>query len=507
MSNRGWFNLFCVPGAILGTLFLTPALRAAEPVSRADVAIAGGAVPPVNSWATLHLTLPSLSGGNITVELQDRRGGPIVRRRLAVYRRHILMPLPYVAGATGSSRAWPVVVKLFRAGKMQRVMQVHVDLPVARVGGAVIVGVPGAVRSQLPAVALALGKPVTPVLFSRRQLAASPVLNFATCRWLLLNRVTARQLPRRRVSALLSLGIRLIYLGTAPNRVLPAPFWRNTGKTAAVLPIWKTVRLHGFSHGPPMVVPHLSRMRLPGLHAPTSWEITAWAIGPLTIIMLILLRWAVPGQWYLIVSMAIGVALLSLAAICFLTATTTPAQTTFQWQTEFPAAPVRLRTTIRIQRALHGSSRAATHTRGITLPLAWSARAWLAFHGVITLHANTSTLAYRITRHVTILACQTTASIRPKLPGGNIIPPTAPSGALAVPLPKNYTALFARGQIFLPPHPHHGRDFYNWLNSQPTKVQPVLRLWLLLQFNPHRRYALCTTASRLRIMPLTHQTH
>ena len=505
MSNRWWFNLHCVLGIVLGILFLAPVLRAKVPVSRAHIALDGGVVPHVNSWATLRLTLPPLSGGNITVEIQDLRGGPVVRRDLAVNRRHILMPLPYVAGAGGLGGAWPVVVKLFRSGKLLRVMRVHVDLPLARVGGAVTVGVPGAMRSQIPTLALALGKPVTPLLFSRRQLAASPVLNVASCRWLLLNRTTARQLSGRRVRALLSLGIRLVYIGIAPHGLLPPTVWRIAGKSAGDLSIWKTVRLNGFSHGASVVVPHLSRMRLPALHAPASWEITAWAIGPVTILMLILLRWAVPRGWYLIVSMAIGVTLLSAAAICWLTATTTAAQTTFQWQTEFPGAPVRMHTVIRIQRALHSSGWVAPHTRGITLPLAWSARAWFAFHGVISLHHNTSTLAYLITRHVTILGSQTTASVSPTLPRGSVSLSTGPSGMPG--LPTDYSAIFAAGRIFPSAHPHHGRDFYNWLDSQSPKVQSALRLWLLLQFNPHRRYALFTTANRLRVMPLPDRIH
>ena len=475
------------------------------PLSRAHIVLDGGVVPHVNSWATLRLTLPPLSGGNITVEIQDLRGGPVVRRDLAVYRRHILMPLPYVIGAGGVGGAWPVVIKLFRAGELPRVLRVHVDVPLARLGGAVTVGVPRAMRSQITTLALALGRPVTPLLFSRRQLAASPVLNVASCRWLLLDGATARQLSHRRVRALLSLGIRLVYIGTAPNRLLPPSAWRIAGKSAGGLSIWKTVRLNGFSHGPPVVVPHLSRMRLPALHAPASWEMAAWAIGPVTILMLILLRWAVPRGWYLMVSMAIGVTPLSVAAVCWLTATTTAVQTTFQWQTEFPGAPVRMRTAIRIQRALHSSGWVAPRTRGITLPLAWSTPAWFAFHGVISLHPNTSTPAYLITRHVTILGCRTTASVSPTLPRGSLSLSTGPSGEPG--LPTDYSAIFAGGRIFLSAHPHHGRDFYNWLDSQPSKVRSALRLWLLLQFNPHRRYALFTSANRLRVMPLPDRIH
>ncbi len=469
------------------------------------IALDGGVVPHVNSWATLRLILPPLSGGNITVEIQDRRGGPMVRRRLAVYRRHILMPLAYVAGADGLGGAWPVVVKLFRSGELLRVMRAKVDMPLAHAEGAISLAVPRAIRSEIPALARALGKPVVPVLFSRRQLAGTPVLNVASCRWLLLNGATAQQLSSRRVMALLSLGMRLVYIGGGRSRLLPSSAWRTIGKSAHGLAIWKTLRLNGFSHGPPVIVPHLSRMRLPPVHAPRSWETVAWAIGPVTILMVILLGWAVPRGWYFILSLVIGVALLSAAAVCFLTATTAAAHNTFQWQTDFPAAAVRIGTTIGINRALHGSGWVAPPTRGITLPLAWSARAWLAFHGVISLHGNTTALAYSMTRHVTILASQTRATVNSTLPRGGFMASSGLSGVRASGVPNGYSALFASGQIFLAAQPRRGRDFYNWLHHQPSRVQSTLRLWLLLQFNPHGRYALFTSANRLGIMPLARQ--
>lgn len=509
MSNRRWFNLSCFLGVILCTLFLAPlpALRAMAPLGPMRIALNGGVVPHVNSWATLRLILPPLSGGNITVEIQDSRGGPIVRRRLAVYRRHILIPLAYVAGADALGGAWPVVVKLFRSGRLVRVLRAKVDMPLAHTEGAIAVAVPRAMRSEIPALARALGKPVSPVLFSRRQLAGTPVLNVASCRWLLLNGATAQQLSARRVMALLGLGMRLVYIGAGQSRLLPSSAWRTIGKSAHGLAIWKMLRLNGFSHGPPVVVPHLSRMRLPPVHAPKSWETVAWAIGPVTILMVILLGWAVPRGWYFILSIVIGVVLLSAAAVCFLIATTAAAQNTFQWQTDFPTAAVRIGTTIRINRALHGSGWVAPHTRGIMLPLAWSARAWLAFHGVVILHRNTTALAYSMTRHVTILACQTRATVNSTLPQGGLMPSSGHSGGRASGIPTGYSALFAYGQIFLSAHPRRGRDFYNWLHSQPPRVQSTLRLWLLLQFNPHRRYALFTSANRLGIMPLARQAH
>ena len=509
MSNRRWFKLNGLFGVILCTLFLAPvpALRAMAPSGQVRVALDGGLVPQINYWATLRLILPPLSGGDITVEIQDLRGGPTVRRHLAVYRRHILMPLPYVAGSGGLGGAWPVVVKLFRSGKLLRAMRAQVDMPLAHAEDAIPVAVPRAMRSQIAALALALGKPITPVSFSRRQLAASPVINVASCRWLLLNGTTAQQLSHRRIMALLSLGMRLVYIGGGRSKLLPAAAWSPTGKSANGLAIWKTLRLNGFSHGPPVVVPHLSRMRLPPLHAPGSWEMVAWAIGPVTMLMVILLRWAVPRGWYFIFSIAIGVALLSAASIFYLTATTHPAQSALQWQTDFPTAPVRISTTIRINRALHGSSWIAPHTRGITLPLAWSARAWFAFNGVIRLQRNTSALAYSMTRHVTILACQTRATVNSTFPRGGLMPSTGSSAAPTSGFPVGYSALYAQGQIFLSAHPHHGRDFYNWLDRQPPKVQSTLRLWLLLQFNPHRRYALFTTANRLRVTPLPDSPH
>ncbi len=507
MSNRRWFKFYCVVGVILGIVFLAPTLRAMAPPGQMRIALDGGVVPHVNSWVTLRLTLPPVSGSNITVELQDLRGGPTVRRRLAVYRRHILMPMPYVSGAGGLGGAWPVVVKLFRSGKLLGVLHAQIDLPLSHAEGAISVAVLRAMRSEIPALSLALGKPVTPLVFSRRQLTSSPALTVASCRWLLLNGTTAQQLSRRRVLDLLSLGIRLVYFGAGRGSLLPSSAWRIIGKSANGLAIWKTLRLNGFSRGPPMVVPHLSRMRLPPLHAPTSWEMVAWAIGPVTILMAILLRWAVPRGWYFILSIAIGVALLSTAAVCFLTATTAAAQSTFHWQTDFPTAPVRIGTTIRINRALHGAGWVAPHTRGIMLPVAWSARAWFAFHGVISLHRNTTTLAYSMTRHVTILACQTRATVTSTFPRGALRPSSGPSGVRASGFPTGYSALFAQGQIFLSAHPRHGRDFYNWLNRQPPQVQSTLRLWLLLQFNPRRRYALYTSVNRLRVMPLAASLH
>ena len=506
MSHGRFYNLdficrtfFC---ALLLAMLVRPATRADARADRAALTLAGGDAPHVNSWATLRLTLPSMAGGNITVEIRDLRGGPTIRRRLAVFRRHLLMPMPYVIGAAGLGGNWPVIITVRHAGRRLRVLNLKVDLPLANSIHGAFVAVRHHMQSQVNALSAALGKPLTPMVFSMRELAASPVLNFASCRWLLLDRTTAHELSRRRVLALLSLGVRLVSISNRPPAIPPASAWHRGRKSAAGYFIWTTPHFDGFSHGPPVVVPHLTKLRLPRVHAPGSWKLAAWAIGPVTILMLILLRWAVTRRRYFILSTAIGAGLLSAATVFWLTATTPSARTTLQWQTYIGHSELTLRTAITMNRSPHGSGRAVTHADGIALPLAWSGRAWFAFHGVVNLHRNAAALKYPVGRRVRILAYKTQAVFSPVLPrygsGESRTRKRSPKSGLS----PDQSVLFADGQIFLPVHPHQGRDFYNWLGQKDAMIQSTLHLWLLLQFNPHRRYDLLTGAHGIKIIAL-----
>jgi len=438
----------------------------------------------------------------VTVDMRDLRGGPTISRRLAVFRRHLLMPMPYVIGAAGLGGNWPVIITVRHAGQRLRVLNLKVDLPLAKSLHGAFVAVRHHMQSKVNALSAALGKPLTPMLFSMRELAASPVLNFASCRWLLLDRTTAHELSRRRVLALLSLGVRLVSISNRPPAILPTSAWHRSRKSAAGYFIWTTPHFDGFSHGPPVLVPHLTKLRLPRMHAPGSWKLAAWAIGPVTILMLILLRWAVTRRRYFILSTAIGAGLLSVATVFWLTATTPSTRTTLQWQTYIGHSELTLRTAIIMNRSPHGSGRVVTHADGIALPLAWSGRAWFAFHGVVDLHRNAASLMYPVSRRVRILAYKTQAVFSPGLPrygsGESRTRKRSPKSGLS----PDQSVLFADGQIFLPVHPHQGRDFYNWLGQKDAMIQSTLHLWLLLQFNPHRRYDLLTGAHGIKIMPL-----
>jgi hypothetical protein len=478
--------------AFLGILLLaataTPAMGADTPDGRAAIALADHIVPHVNSWATLQIALPRIAGRSISVAIEDGRGGPIVRRRLRIFRRHILMPLPYIAGAGGLGGNWPVIVKIGRAGKILRVLHLGVELPLAGATHAATIAVPHVMTSQFGALTKAFNRRLTPVFFSRHQFALSPVLNLASCRWMLLSPATAHQLSHRRVMALLSLGVRLICVSTKPPDILPASAWHNSGSSGKSLTLWTTPRFDGFIHGPPVVIAHLAAVRIPPLHAPASWKYAAWAIGPLTIIMLILLRWAVMRRWYFILSLGIGVTLLSVAAILWLATTTGVVRTRYQWQTFLASGPLSVKDTVTMNRSLHRTGWVTGRSDAMTLPLAWSVRSWLAFHGIIDVHRNTAALTYQVSRRATILDYQLQAATS-RYVARYPMALSAKYGELKKgKFSSDSGVLFSAGQVFLPSDPDHARDFFNWLSRQSLSTQATLHLWLRLQFNSRHKY-------------------
>ncbi len=508
-------SVACMPYGRLGNLNFTfwPVLYA--PVSlvlammmfgghlRADpaaITLADGVAPHINSWATLRLTLPRLGGGDITVDIRDLRGGPTIRRTLKVFRRHILMPLPYVIGDGGN---WPVEVTMQHARKVLRVLNVDINPPRTGAIQNEVVAVCRNTRSRVGSFSAELEKVLTPILFSRRGLAASPVMNFASCRWMLLDRATAQLLPRRRVMALLTLGVRLACISAKPPGIPPVSAWhRIEGKFPDGDSLWTTPPLHGLLRGPPVVVPHLARLHIPPLQTPDSWGLAAWGIGPVTIIMLILLHGAIKRRRGFILAGAIGAAVLSAAAVFWLTATT-PVQTTeFQWQTYFVPTGFHLRSTVTLVRSAQVRAGCATTGHDITLPLAWSNRSWFAFHGILDLRKNAATLSYPISRRVHILAYQMRMMPGPSRNENGSGEDTLPGAARKTGFSLNSTVRFADGRIFMPPASDHGRDFYNWLNQKNPMVQSTLRLWLLMQYRPHRSYDLTTDHDHVGIVVL-----
>ncbi|MGC9260925.1 MAG: hypothetical protein ACP5I8_12750 [Phycisphaerae bacterium] len=480
--------------------------------ANSTVTLAAGMVPHVNSWVTLRITLPRAAGGITRVDMQDARGGVVIRRQLPIFRRHILLPMPYVAGAGGLGGQWPVVMRIRQAGEMLRVQHLQVDLPLGRSIPTTTIAVRNHRELDVSVVARALGTPLLPIIFSRRQLASSPVLNFAECRWLLLDRAVAQLLSPQRLMAMLSLGVRLVCIRSRPPNILPISAWHNSGTSTSGETVWTTRYFNGFKYGAPVVAPHLSRLRLTPLPAPAAWQYVAWAIGPLTIIMLILLRGAGLRRWQFIVSAGLGVALLSTAAIFWLTATTGVITIRYKWHTFFAPGPLSLYNTVTIARSSHPTGQVVAGTPDLTVPLAWSPRAWFAFRGCIKLHRNTAALAYPVARQPTILAYQPQAAVGRDLPRYSPTAACFPAALLPVGFSSKAGVMFMGGRIYFPIQPHHGHDFYNWLKRGNPAAQPVLNLWLLLQFNAHEHYylsirrgvqiiALPPTISRINSLP------
>lgn len=490
-------------GVLLLAIVPPPAHGADKRVGTLSVTLDGGMVPHVNSWATLRLTLPHLTGGMTAVTVQDVRGGVVIRRHLQIFRRHILMPIPYVSGAGGLGAPWPVVVRIHQAGGIWRVLNSQVDLPLIRSTPATTIAVWRHGDLDVSVVAKALGMPLQPLIFSRRQLASSPVLNFAACRWLLMDRAITPLLSRQRVLALLSLGVRLVDISSRPPGILPASAWHNSGIYTSGVTVWTTRSFDGFKYGVPVVVPQLSRLRITPLLSPAVWQYAAWAIGPLTLLMLMLLRGAGLRQWKFIFSIALGVLLLSAATLFWLSETTGVRTIRYRWQTCFAPGPLRLYNTITMARCLHPVNQSVEGAAdNLTLPLAWSPRAWFAFHGCIKLHRDSAVLAYPVARQPTILAYHPRVVLSRNLP--HYVWPKSFVSAASLPGGFSYQAgvLFTRGQIYSVIHPYRGHDFYNWLRRGYPAAQLALRFWLWLQFNVHRRYYVSLGHSRAQIIAL-----
>ncbi len=463
-----------------------------------SISVAAGVHPSANSWATVRITLPHLTVSKVIVSLQDRRGGLIVQRQLTSAPAAILMPLPYIVGVAGPGGSWPVRLKICHSAKTLVAMDLNLNLPLVQTATFRTIAVPRDVASRVNAVATAMGEKFAPMWISRRQLASTPALNFSSCRFLLLDDSAARLLSHHRVMTLLSLGVRFIGIGASPPEILPHQSWQNIGQGDVAKHIWVTPKFDGLVHGPPVVVPHLARMRISPLRAPVSWQITAWAMGPLTILMLGLLYVAVIPRRRFLLSMAIGVVLLSTVTVLWLTDTTGRAANIYTWRTFMSPGPLSLRNTLVLQRSLRAQVRVSGDSAAITLPLAWSLHSWLAFHGLLIVQRNTAFLKYPITRHATILTYTPEAvlGVNPPifatLPAQFNSPNTRPSTRSSS-RPSSWSGrevLLSGGQIFMPAHRHHGHDFDDWLTHRNPRVQATLRAWLLMQFNPNERYYL-----------------
>jgi hypothetical protein len=473
----------------------TPIRRWHKQPSGVRVDVAAAATREANSWVTLRITFPDLTLRHADVQIQDARGGLIIGRQFSLLRRHVLMPLPSIAGASGNSVRWPVIITLRVAGKVVRSFHYSIRLPPVAATPPPALALPRQLQGQLRPVAAAMGKKFVPLVVSSRQLARWPVLNFASCRWLLLDRTAAAALSQRRALALLSLGVRFICIGNKPPRLLPATAWTHAGNTSTGALVWITPAFDGFGHGPPVVQPRLARLRVAALTVPISWPIAAWVIGPLTIIMIILLRWVIPRRAGFMLVVAAGVTLLSVAAIAWLDDTTGLEQTSYQWMTYYPPGPLALRTTITVCRALqdgsYGRSHHALEPAAITLPLAWSPRAWFAFHGQLTLGRNSSHLIYPLSRRITILTYETQAMVGPDLPDRLTMSAAIQAVQSRAGISSRHAGvIFFKGQVFTRIGARHGHDFYSWLHAQNPAAQAALHFWLRMAINPRRRYYL-----------------
>ncbi len=449
-----------------------------------------------NTYETLQLTLQTPpTSGPLAVSLQDARGGPAITRTIpAGNTRRMLFPLPLVNLPDLSPAQWPIRINV----QVQGTPDHSSIIPIARqVASATNGALRLAVRQDAdpdPKLVAALSPlPVVLVRYTLDEILHESPLAFACCDALWLDDATAAQLSAGRALELIAAGPKLIYHGpSAPGNLLASLFWEPSSADAQ---LWQL---------PAAALPHLHPvepllLKLPRLtpQVPSGLRQAAFAAIPICIALVLLLR----------VFTARPIILLTITAGLFIVVTTITIaamshsnaqqlqQQIMTWSTRPAPGSLAITQTLQQHTTLFPQTAQFKNNPLPLLPLAASAPEW--FHlanSTIQLDNFSTTLEIPARRQRYIYTRSIAAT-------AHMDPPPGPA-ALGTWGPQAVGSMWTRGFLITagqvtptstssPPHPDTPfQTFTQWLPLQPTEVQPTLRAWYELTFQPDHIYHL-----------------
>ncbi len=451
--------------------------------------------PRAGQWACLRVLLPPTSGQPRRVSIRDGRGGPAIVRTLSSRRQAALFPLPFLQPNDLSAGSWPVRLTIATpAGQTWRA-----TIPVFRppVGHGLI---PIATFPQTRHWLANLGNAFTPRVLaampiSQRQLLHTPVLALAACRYLLLNAHTLRSLPLKRVLALLSANIVLIYHGAVPPRRfqsrMSSGLWKPLQDSKD---FWMTPSPSGLSRQElPLVIWRLGQTHLPPLAAPHTWTILVWACIPVGLILILLTRLASPRPWLGLGLLVLIFALFAAAATLWLTPPEPQFLARCRWTSQCVPGELARISRLDLAGSPRGQTLHLTHNGPLPpLPLVASARQWFALHARINLQRRGGSLELFLPPGAVQPVLCTYVQLHPPLPRRPSPDHFASwlTHMRALQWHPRRCVFMVAGRIFPLTNPTHEMAFNLWTQNEPPAVRVALLCWFALNFSASHNYLL-----------------
>lgn len=447
-------------------------------------------VPPIDGhWTALRITLPSGMSSPITVSLRDARGGPELIRTFNSSRRSVLFSLPFLQSNRLSSRIWPIEISLDNYPDKKRWQTFSVVRSEATGAMIAIATLPNTRRLLSKIGTLFQPAVLVPMRISDQELANTPVLALASCRYVLLDKHAARKLSFARELALISVGIKLVFHGSVPPRHLHALLWRQMAGHPNFwqLPGSKT----SVFNPPPIVVRRLGRMSLPTVRAPATWKYAIWGFIPIGLMLIALVRLATHRALIGLGILAMALALFSLGTLWWLNQSSKPLLATCQWVTQSVSDILAIQNHFILAAPLRGGNvQISNHAALPPLPIVADASQWLKLHGKIYLsgHVNRLTLFVPVDRIQPVGWSYTlTASPLPPSPSPpNLLQWQHQMRNRGWRLSRS--VFIVNGQVFPINHPLQETSFNFWVDQQTRAIRNSLRAWFALNFLASRSY-------------------
>ncbi len=488
-QNRSSQRRQSLPGVGLPTAALVAAFLltiSASRVSAVTVRLAAGAPPQPGGWATLRITLSHrLIRQALRLTIRDARGGPATVCRVNDNRRHVLVPLAYVAPATLPMGRWPVILTEQTNGGRRRTWKIQVRIPASLGAPRVVVAIPPGTTGLLSKIAV-LFKParLAAMPITTAELRRSPPLDFSSCRAVLLNRRSAALLSRRRALQFIGVGTRLIYAGNQPPRWLPAGEWVTP--PAAHRKLWESRAAASF---PPVIVERLRRLGAPAPSAPKIWRIAALACGPIVLVAILLIRLATRRIRTGLFGLAVMAATISAGTIYLLDLHAGERAQRWSWRVLFHTGYVQTQCTLTALQTPRPATYAMRSNPGREeLPISRSPIGWFSIRGKIFVHPQSCGFQVKLRpgrptffyqQRVWPLSLRLTG-----LPGAGLAMWGKQKGFKAA----ANAAIISRGRFFQLNNPEHAHGVESWLGRQPRSLRQAVRAWLALQFKAGHRY-------------------
>ncbi len=451
------------------------------------VVLASPGAPRDNAWQTLlvGLRIPAALS-TVYVTVRDARGGPGFTRTISgAGQRTVLLPLPFVRGASLPAGRWPIDVILSTPDTPPTISRVRVRRPAATGPPPLRVLIRNSVAVPSAAAFTAFGrKRIEYMRASVTQIRNDPPLIFASCNALYVDPGLASQLSVDRAQALIGCGLKLIYVGLNPPSSPVKSLWSAAPGASDV---WIAPPEFTALQQQKLVTAGIHRLVRVVIPPPDALPEIACAALPLALVLLLMVKLAdlTPGRTLL--TLAVLFAIGAAGAIFAMQKSISLDRRHVSWTVRHAPGAVAIRDEFNGYGS-YATRRLPTLDSSAPfapLPIVPDARDWFGLRCNVVLDASSSRAHARLARRRMQYFLMQSALERQPLPGL----PIAVAGRqawrdqLAAAGVDTATGVWIyHGHVYTSKGPHKVESLGRWARQQPKSSRLVLQAWRRMAF-------------------------